>query len=93
MIVCSPRPEVNVCFFIQTEGLFACLCVHEIGKVDYHLIAGIVCCDIDRARDEAWCHGRISGVRAGVGIVARRIRYRAIYVQKSNPVVDSIDRM
>jgi hypothetical protein len=25
-------------------------------------------------------------------MVARRIRYRAIYVQKSNPVVDSIDR-
>jgi hypothetical protein len=38
------------------------------------------------------CHGRVSGVRAGVGMVARRIRYRAIYVQKSNPVVGSIDR-
>jgi hypothetical protein len=37
------------------------------------------------------CHGRVSGVQAGVGIVARRIRYRAVYVQESKPVVGSID--
>jgi hypothetical protein len=42
--------------------------------------------------ETAGCHGRISEVRTGVGMVARRIRYRAIYVQKINPVVDSIDR-
>ena len=39
------------------------------------------------------CHGRISDSRPCVYMVARRIRYRAMYVQESNPVVGSIDRM
>jgi hypothetical protein len=51
-----------------------------------------LCCHIGKPRHRGKCHGRISGVRAGVGMVARRIRYRAIYIQKSNPVVGSIDR-
>jgi hypothetical protein len=39
------------------------------------------------------CHGRVSGVQADVGIVARRIGYRAIYVQESNPVAGSMDNV
>jgi hypothetical protein len=38
-----------------------------------------------------YVHGMISGVQAGVGMVARQIRYRTMYVQESKPVVGTID--
>jgi hypothetical protein len=50
MIVRSPRPEVNDCLFIQTESLFACLCVHDIGEMNYRLIAGIASYESFRQR-------------------------------------------
>jgi hypothetical protein len=70
---------------VSKVGKVKCIMPQRTSGCRGKLMLVSTCCNL------FYVHGMISGVQAGVGMVARQIRYRTMYVQESKPVVGTID--